>query len=94
MEAREPSAEFQKFLDAALGGDHDALGSLFEKFRIILKHRVRKQMHRRLQGKLFDSDIVQDAFCSYDDIRLVVAHLERASIGGTDDLKRTNHQSI
>ncbi len=64
MAAPSSFSDFHELLAAAHKGDHDALGELFQIFRRILKHRVRKQMHRRLQGKLFDSDIVQDAFCA------------------------------
>jgi RNA polymerase sigma-70 factor (ECF subfamily) len=48
-------------LGRAAGGDEDALGELFSRYRDRLKRMVRLRLNRRLQGRVDDSDIIQEA---------------------------------
>jgi RNA polymerase sigma-70 factor (ECF subfamily) len=49
-------------LGAARAGDENARGQLLELYRNYLGILVRVQIHRRLQGKVDPSDVVQEAF--------------------------------
>lgn len=49
-------------LTSAAQGDQCALDQLFERYRSRLKKMVRLRLNRRLQGRVDDSDVLQDAF--------------------------------
>jgi RNA polymerase sigma-70 factor (ECF subfamily) len=49
-------------LAQAADGDERALDRLFSRYRKQLKHMVRLRLNRRLQGRIDDSDILQEAF--------------------------------
>jgi RNA polymerase sigma-70 factor (ECF subfamily) len=49
-------------LERAAGGDSSAMSALFERYRIRLKKMVRVRLNRRLQGRVDDSDVLQDAY--------------------------------
>lgn len=53
--------DVESLLRSAAGGDAQAQTQLFERFRRRLKKMVRLRLNRRLQGRIDDSDIVQDA---------------------------------
>jgi RNA polymerase sigma-70 factor (ECF subfamily) len=71
MEAREREAA----LERARRGDADALGRLLESYRPYLRVLVRPFHEGRLQARLDDSDLIQDA--------LLQAHRGFASFAGT-----------
>jgi RNA polymerase sigma-70 factor, ECF subfamily len=48
-------------LDRAAAGDEEALRALFSQFRTRLKRTVHLRMSRRLQGRVGDSDVLQEA---------------------------------
>jgi RNA polymerase sigma-70 factor, ECF subfamily len=48
-------------LQRAAAGDEDALRELFEHYRDRLKRMVRLRLSRRLQGRVDDSDVIQEA---------------------------------
>jgi RNA polymerase sigma-70 factor (ECF subfamily) len=52
----------EALLQAATGGDEDALAVLFERHRSRLERMVRLRMDRRLQGRVDPADVVQDAY--------------------------------
>jgi len=58
---REESGELDELLRGAATGDEQALAGLFERYRSRLKKMVRLRLNRRLQGRVDDSDILQDA---------------------------------
>jgi len=58
---REESGELDELLRGAAAGDEQALAGLFERYRSRLKKMVRLRLNRRLQGRVDDSDILQDA---------------------------------
>src|SRR5262249_4942730 len=49
-------------LRGAGAGDQEALRELFERHRVQLKRMVRLRLSRRLQGRVDDSDVIQEAF--------------------------------
>ncbi|HVA46202.1 MAG TPA: sigma-70 family RNA polymerase sigma factor [Pirellulales bacterium] len=49
-------------LTSAAQGDQQALNQLFERYRSRLKKMIRLRLNRRLQGRVDDSDVLQDAF--------------------------------
>jgi RNA polymerase sigma-70 factor (ECF subfamily) len=51
-----------ELLRRATGGDQDALRELFGRYRDRLKRMVRLRLSRRLQGRVDDSDVVQESF--------------------------------
>ena len=51
----------QQLFDQARGGDTNALGSLFQEFQLYVRMLARAIEHRRLQGRLGESDLIQDA---------------------------------
>lgn len=53
--------DIESLVRSAAGGDALAETQLFERFRPRLKKMVRLRLNRRLQGRIDDSDIVQDA---------------------------------
>lgn len=60
MSPAEPSAD--PLLQAALGGDDQALGALFERHRARLERIVRMRLDRRLQRRVDPSDVVQETY--------------------------------
>src|SRR5262245_46387411 len=52
----------EQLLRQARAGDRDALGRLLELYRNYLGVLARVEIGRRLQGKVDDSDLIQDAF--------------------------------
>ncbi len=56
------SADPEYLLRRARGGDGQALGQLLELYRNYLTLLARTQIGRRLQGKVDDSDLVQETF--------------------------------
>jgi RNA polymerase sigma-70 factor (ECF subfamily) len=53
--------DIENLLRCAAQGDAQAQAELFERYRPRLKKMVRLRLNRRLQGRIDDSDIVQDA---------------------------------
>jgi RNA polymerase sigma-70 factor (ECF subfamily) len=49
-------------LQSAAGGDQAALRELFSRYRDRLKRMVHLRLSRRLQGRVDDSDVLQEAF--------------------------------
>jgi RNA polymerase sigma-70 factor (ECF subfamily) len=49
-------------LSGAAQGDQQAISQLFDRYRARLKKMVRLRLNRRLQGRVDDSDVLQDAF--------------------------------
>lgn len=56
------SIEIQRLLDRAAAGDESAMRELFDRYRDRLARMVRLRMNRRLQGRLDDSDVLQEAY--------------------------------
>src|SRR5262249_41630039 len=56
------SSDSPELLQRAVGGDPQALEELFARYRDRLKRMVRLRMSRRLQGRVDDSDVLQEAF--------------------------------
>jgi len=54
-------AERQALLEQALRGDADASGRLLESYRPLIRLMVRTRLHTRLQAKVGESDLIQDA---------------------------------
>ncbi len=54
--------EIDELLKRAANGDGQALNRLFGHYRSRLKKMVRVRLNRRLQGRVDDSDILQDAY--------------------------------
>jgi RNA polymerase sigma-70 factor, ECF subfamily len=54
--------EIGDLLNRAANGDRQALSQLFDLYRSRLKKMVRLRLNRRLQGRVDDSDILQDAY--------------------------------
>ncbi len=54
--------EVEQLIAAAKAGDAVALGRLLEAYRNYLRLLARMEIGRRLQGKVDDSDVVQEAF--------------------------------
>jgi RNA polymerase sigma-70 factor (ECF subfamily) len=52
-------------LRQAATGDQHALGALWNRYRARLKRMVRLRLHRRLQGRLDPSDVLQEAFLDF-----------------------------
>src|SRR6516225_4314153 len=53
--------DLTELLARAAAGDENALTELFSRYRKRLKQMVRLRLNRRLQGRLDDSDILQEA---------------------------------
>ncbi len=49
-------------LERAAGGDRVAMNDLFAEHRDRLKKMIRMRLNRRLQGRVDDSDVLQDAY--------------------------------
>jgi RNA polymerase sigma-70 factor (ECF subfamily) len=58
----EESSEISELLHRATEGDDTALDSLFSHHRDRLKRMVRLRMSRRLQGRVDDSDVLQESY--------------------------------
>ncbi len=56
------SSDISLLIERAAGGDQDAMNELFEQHRARLKKMVRMRLNRRLQGRVDDSDVLQDAY--------------------------------
>jgi RNA polymerase sigma-70 factor, ECF subfamily len=56
------SSENADLLRRAAGGDENALHDLFSRYRDRLKRMVHLRLSRRLQGRVDDSDILQEAY--------------------------------
>lgn len=56
------SIEIQRLLDRAAAGDESALRELFDRYHDRLTRMVRLRMNRRLQGRLDESDVLQEAY--------------------------------
>jgi RNA polymerase sigma-70 factor (ECF subfamily) len=56
------SGELSSLLQRAAGGDEPALEELFSRYRKRLKRMVHLRLSRRLQGRVDDSDILQESF--------------------------------
>src|SRR5262245_23097032 len=56
------SSEASDLLRRAAGGDEQALQELFSRYRDRLKRMVRLRLSRRLQGRVDDSDVLQESF--------------------------------
>ncbi len=52
----------EDLLEAARTGDEAAVTTLFQRYRDRLKRMVHLRLSRRLQGRVDDSDVVQEAF--------------------------------
>jgi RNA polymerase sigma-70 factor (ECF subfamily) len=55
-------SNLSRLIDQARGGDASVLGKLLEGYRNYLTLLARLSFQRRLQGKLGESDVVQEAF--------------------------------
>jgi RNA polymerase sigma-70 factor, ECF subfamily len=69
------SGELLTLVHRAAAGDQDALRAIFERYRDRLKRMVRLRLSRRLQGRVDDSDVIQEA---YADISKNLADYARA----------------
>jgi RNA polymerase sigma-70 factor, ECF subfamily len=56
------SGEISTLLTRAGAGDQEALRQLFSHYRDRLKRMVHLRLSRRLQGRVDDSDVIQEAF--------------------------------
>jgi RNA polymerase sigma-70 factor (ECF subfamily) len=56
------SSEVTNLLQRAAGGDEQACQELFSRHRDRLKRMVHLRLSRRLQGRVDDSDVLQEAF--------------------------------
>jgi RNA polymerase sigma-70 factor (ECF subfamily) len=56
------SGDLSGLLHQAAGGDEQALRTLFSRYRDRLKRMVRLRLSRRLQGRVDDSDVLQEAY--------------------------------
>src|SRR5262245_48832065 len=58
----EESSEVTELLRRAAGGDEEALRALFSRYRNRLKRMVHLRLSRRIQGRVDDSDVLQEAY--------------------------------
>jgi RNA polymerase sigma-70 factor, ECF subfamily len=58
----EESSKIDELLQRAGEGDETALDRLFSQYRDRLKRMVRLRMSRRLQGRVDDSDVLQESY--------------------------------
>src|SRR5947209_3214204 len=54
--------DLAELLARAAAGDEKALTELFSRYRKRLKQMVRLRLNRRLQGRVDDSDVLQEAY--------------------------------
>src|SRR5262245_3492788 len=59
--AMDDTDEIADLLDRATAGDQGALAELFNRYRQRLKRMVRLRLSRHLQGRLDESDVLQEA---------------------------------
>ena len=74
--------DLERLINRARAGDGSVLGRLLEGFRNYLTLLARLTLHRRLQGKLDESDLVQVAFLE--------AHRDFAQFRGTTEKELTS----
>src|SRR5437773_146296 len=55
-------SEVIDLLRRAAGGDEQAFGELFARYRNRLKRMVHLRLSRRLQGRIDDSDVIQESY--------------------------------
>src|SRR5262249_26263899 len=55
-------SESEQMVRRARGGDSQALGELFERYRERLRQMVRLRLDRRLFGRIDPSDVLQEAY--------------------------------
>jgi len=58
----EDSNEMAELMSRAAGGDAEALRALFSRYRDRLKRMVHLRLSRRLQGRVDDSDVLQESY--------------------------------
>lgn len=58
----EESKEIRELIQRVAAGDKTALDELFSRYRDRLKRMVRLRMSRRLQGRVDDSDVLQESY--------------------------------
>jgi RNA polymerase sigma-70 factor, ECF subfamily len=75
-------SDLERLIDRARAGDASVLGRLLEGYRNYLTLLARLTLGRRLQGKLDDSDLVQEAFLE--------AHRDFAQFRGTTEKELTS----
>jgi RNA polymerase sigma-70 factor (ECF subfamily) len=56
------SGDIRSLVEQAAGGDEQACRELFSRYRDRLKRMVHLRLSRRLQGRVDDSDVLQEAF--------------------------------
>jgi RNA polymerase sigma-70 factor (ECF subfamily) len=56
------ASELSSLLQRAATGDQEALSALFSRYRDRLKRMVHLRLSRRLQGRVDDSDVLQESF--------------------------------
>jgi RNA polymerase sigma-70 factor (ECF subfamily) len=56
------AGDLAELLARAAAGDEAALSQLFSRYRKRLKHMVRLRLNRLLQGRVDDSDVLQEAY--------------------------------
>ncbi len=75
-------SDFRRLIDQAHGGNASVLGKLLEGYRNYLTLLARLSLQKRLQGKLDESDLVQEAFLE--------AHRDFAQFRGTTEKELTS----
>jgi RNA polymerase sigma-70 factor (ECF subfamily) len=75
-------SDLERLIDRARAGDASVLGKLLEGYRNYLTLLARLTLGRRLQGKLDDSDLVQEAFLE--------AHRDFGQFRGTTEKELTS----
>ena len=58
----DPSGDVPDLLRRAAAGDRPACDALFERYRDRLKRMIHLRLSRRLQGRVDDSDVLQEAY--------------------------------
>jgi RNA polymerase sigma-70 factor (ECF subfamily) len=61
-EITDDGAEVTKLLERAAGGDAGAVQELFARYRNRLKRMIHLRLSRRVQGRVDDSDVLQETF--------------------------------
>jgi len=82
--------EWDGLLQAARGGDPDAVQRLLETYRDYLHMVARREMPPNVQGKLGPSDIVQETLvCAHAQFSQIELHSERALAGWLQQILRS-----